>query len=406
MVYQLVEKPIRKWRIQKSLRFEKVIIFELFKSEIMINLKSRTRNILLVIGALIILFLLWYFSAIVTYILIALVLSFIGRPLTRWLNKVHIRRFRMPRALSAFITLLALWVVFIGFFSFMIPLLIKEFTILATIDYDTLFAQLQEPLSKIIKFTNKETVTIDDQTFFEIIVEQVTDKLNMSGISDTVGFIVGLFGDAVIAFFAVSFITFFFLKDEGMFREGIILLVPSEIEEKTGNILNSISRLLRRYFTGLMFEVFMVGLLVTIGLTIAGLAFQHAVVIGLFAGMFNVIPYLGPWIGAAVGLTIAAAVNINMDFMNYTLPLLGYTILVFLIVQLIDNILFQPLIYSSSVKAHPLEIFLVILAAGSIAGILGMILAIPVYTILRVIAREFFDNMKLVKQITKNLDRR
>lgn len=370
----------------------------------MINLKSRTRNILLITGALLIMFLLWYFSAIVTYILIALVLSFVGRPLTRWLNKLHFRRFKMPRALSAFITLLALWVVFIGFFRFMIPLLIKEFTILATIDFDTVFAQLQEPVSKIIKFTNKEAVTVDNQTFFEIVLEQMAEKLNMSGISNTVGFIVGLLGDAVITFFAVSFITFFFLKDEGMFREGILLLVPSEFEEKAGNVLNSVSRLLRRYFTGLMFEVFMVGLLVTIGLTIAGLGFQHAVVIGLFAGMFNVIPYLGPWIGALVGLIIAAAVNINMNFMEYTLPLMGYMILVFMIVQLIDNILFQPLIYSSSVKAHPLEIFLVILAAGSIAGILGMILAIPVYTIIRVIAREFFENMKLVKQITKNLD--
>ena len=370
----------------------------------MINLKSRTRNILLAAGVLIILFLIWYFSAIVTYILIALVLSFIGRPLTRWLNKVHFRRFRMPRALSAFITLLALWIVLIGFFRFMIPLLIKEFTILSTIDFDAVFAQLQEPLSKIIKFVNKESLTVDNQTFFEIIVDQVSDKLNISGISETVGLLVGLLGDAVITFFAVSFITFFFLKDEDMFREGILLLVPSDFEEKTGNILNSVSMLLRRYFTGLVLEFFLVGLLVSIGLTIAGLTYQHAVIIGLITGLFNVIPYIGPWIGAIVGLIFAAAININMDFMNHTLPLLGYMILVFLIVQLIDNILFQPLIYSSSVKAHPLEIFLVILAAGSIAGILGMILAVPVYTILRVIAREFFENMKLVKQITKNLD--
>ena len=120
--------------------------------------------------------------------------------------------------------------------------------------------------------------------------------------------------------------------------------------------------------------------------------------------MFNVIPYLGPWMGAAVGLLIGAALHINADFMSETLPLLGWMTLVFVSVQVIDNVLFQPLIYSSSVKAHPLEIFLVIIAAGSMAGILGMILAIPVYTIIRVIAKEFFDNMKLVKKITKNLE--
>lgn len=147
----------------------------------------------------------------------------------------------------------------------------------------------------------------------------------------------------------------------------------------------------------------MVMLLVTTGLTIVGLGFNHAVVVGLFCGMFNVIPYLGPWMGALVGLLIGAAVNINADFMSYTLPLLGLMTIVFLSVQVIDNVLFQPLIYSSSVKAHPLEIFLVIMAAGSMAGILGMILAIPVYTILRVVAKEFFDNMKIVRKITETL---
>jgi predicted PurR-regulated permease PerM len=147
----------------------------------------------------------------------------------------------------------------------------------------------------------------------------------------------------------------------------------------------------------------MVMLLVTIGLSIVGIEFQHAVVIGLFCGMFNIIPYLGPWMGAAVGLLIGAALNMGTDFMNHTLPLLGWMLLVFGTVQILDNILFQPIIYSSSVKAHPLEIFLVILAAGSLAGILGMILAIPVYTILRVIAKEFFDNMKIIKKLTENL---
>jgi predicted PurR-regulated permease PerM len=148
----------------------------------------------------------------------------------------------------------------------------------------------------------------------------------------------------------------------------------------------------------------MVGILVTLGLTIVGIGFNHAVVIGLFCGLFNVIPYLGPWMGAVVGLLIGIAINLNSDFNSHTLPLLGFMLLVFAVVQIIDNILFQPLIYSSSVKAHPLEIFLVILAAGSVAGILGMILAIPSYTIVRVIAKEFLDNLKIVRKLTKNLD--
>ena len=372
----------------------------------MINLKKSTRNILLIVGGILIIFLVWYFSAIVTYILISVVLAFVGRPMVRMLNKLHFRTIKMPHTLSALLTLVVIWIVFAGFFSFMIPLLIREFSILSTIDFDSVFSQLSEPVNQILRITNRNLVTVDDQTFFEIIIGQLGEILNITEVSNFVGLIVGLLGEAVITFFSVSFITFFFLKDEGMFRQGILLLVPSEFEENAANILDSVSRLLRRYFTGLMLEVFMVGLLVTIGLAIVGLEFNHSVMIGLFAGLLNVIPYLGPWIGAIIGLIIGAAVKINMDFMEYTLPLLGFMTLVFIVVQLIDNVVFQPVIYSSSVKAHPLEIFLVILAAGSMAGIIGMILAIPVYTILRVIAREFFENMKIVRQITKNLDKK
>ena len=152
-------------------------------------------------------------------------------------------------------------------------------------------------------------------------------------------------------------------------------------------------------------RIIMVGLLDTIGLNLVGFEFSHAVVIGLFCALFNVIPYLGPFIGAVFGLLVGLALNINADLMNHTLPMLGSMAIVFIVVKVIDDVLFQPLIYSSSVKAHPLEIFLVILAAGSMAGVLGMMLAIPAYTILRVIAREFFVNLKIVKKLTENLDK-
>ena len=369
----------------------------------MIQIKGRTRIILLAAGALFIAFLLWYFSSIVTYVLISVVLSFIGRPLVRALSRVKIKKFKIPVGFAALLTLLTIWVVFITFFRFIIPLLISELETFSQIDFDALLKSVEEPLTQLLKITNSETTVIDDRTFYDIITEQLSKKVDLSQISNVFGFIASTLGDVLIAFFSVSFITFFFLKDENMFIGTIILLVPSEMEEKVVHILDSIAYLLRRYFIGLLFEVFMVMLLDTIGLTIVGIEFNHAVIIGLFCGLFNVIPYLGPWMGAALGLLIGAALNINEDFISHTLPLLGLMTIVFASVQIIDNILFQPLIYSSSVKAHPLEIFLVILAAGSLAGIIGMILAIPVYTILRVIAKEFFENMKIVKKLTENL---
>ncbi len=370
----------------------------------MIQLKGWTRNILLFIGFLFVVFLIWYFSNIIAYILVSVVLSFIGRPVVRWLSKMHYKRIRIPVGLAAFLTLILLWVIFISFFRFMIPLLISELETLSQIDFTVVLDSIEEPLLSVMQFFSKDTVDLADKNFLDIVTESLGAEIDFSKISNWFGLIAGTIGELLIGFFSVSFITFFFLKEQNMFREFIILLVPSNLEEKVAHILDSISFLLRRYFIGLIFEVFMVMLLDTVGLTIVGLEFEHAVVIGLFCGTFNVIPYLGPWMGASLGLLIGAALHINADFMSVTLPLLGWMTLVFALVQVADNVLFQPLIYSSSVKAHPLEIFLVILAAGSMAGILGMILAIPVYTILRVIAKEFFDNMKLVQKMTRNLE--
>lgn len=370
----------------------------------MIQLKDKTRSILLIIGFLFVIFLLWYFSGIVTYILISVVLAFIGKPLVRWIMLVKYKKFKIPKGVAAFITLILLWVMFISFFRFIIPLLISELDTLSQIDFTVVLNSIEGPLVQFLHFFSKDQVPFENQTFMDVITNSIADKIDFSQLSDLFGIIAGTIGELLIASFSVSFITFFFMKEEAMFSEVIILLVPTNYETKVGHILDSISYLLRRYFIGLIFEIFMVMVLVSLGLTIVGIEFSLAVVIGLFCGLFNVIPYLGPWMGAAVGLLIGIALNIDADFMSHTLPLLGFMVIVFGSVQIIDNILFQPLIYSSSVKAHPLEIFLVIMAAGSLAGILGMILAIPIYTILRVIAKEFFDNMKIVKKLTKDLD--
>lgn len=370
----------------------------------MAQLKGWTRNLLLIAGGIFLIFLIWYFSAIVTYILISVVLSFIGRPLVTWLSKVRYKNIRIPKGVAAFIALAAIWFVFISFFRFIIPLLVKELETLSEIDFEAFLNSIEEPLSRLMKLSGNEPLLVENKTFYEILVEQLTAKINFSQLPNVFAVVAGTIGELFIGFFSVSFITFFFLKEKSMVREAILLLVPTEIEQKVSHILDSISYLLRRYFVGIIFEVFMVMLLDTVGLTIVGLNFNHAVIIGLFCGLFNVIPYLGPWMGAILGLLIGAALNINADFMSYTLPLLGLMTIVFLSVQIIDNVLFQPLIYSSSVKAHPLEIFLVIIAAGSLAGVLGMFLAIPAYTIVRVIAKEFFVNMKLVRKLTENLE--
>lgn len=369
----------------------------------MFEIKGKTRGLLLITGFLFVVFLLWYFSTIVTYVLISLVLSFIGKPLVRFITRVKYKKISVPKGLAALVVLLMLWLFFIIFFRFMIPLLMSELETFSQIDFDMVIDSIEGPVLQFFQFFSNKTLAVENQSFLDIITEELNNNIDFSKLSNLFTIIAGTIGELLIACFSVSFITFFFLKEENMFREGIILLVPTNLETKVAHILDSISYLLRRYFIGLILEVFMVMLLDTAGLTFVGLEFNHAVIIGLIAGLFNVIPYLGPWMAAAIGLLIGVAVNLNADFMSYTLPLLGFMAVVFGTVQVIDNLLFQPFIYSSSVKAHPLEIFIVILIAGSLAGIIGMILAIPFYTILRVVAKEFFDNMKIVKRLTKSL---
>ena len=361
------------------------------------------KYIFIFLGLILLGFILWYFKSIVAYILISVVLSLIGHPIVQFLTKLKIKNIHISQTLSAALTLIFLWVVFLSFFRFFIPLIINEANELSSINVQGLIQNLQNPIEKVQEIFNKFQIGTNDQTIQDYLTTKFIHIFSISQLSSFFGSLAGLVGNLLIAFFSISFITFFFLKEERLFTEGILAFVPDKKEQGVRHVLHSIKHLLSRYFIGILIEILLIIILVTIGLTIVGIGFNHAIVIGLLAGLLNVIPYIGPYIGAFFGIIIGVGLNFNLDFSTQLLPLILYMALVFAIVQIIDNILFQPLIYSSSVKAHPLEIFLVILMAGSLAGIPGMILAIPSYTVIRVIAKEFFSRYKVVKKLTKNI---
>jgi len=366
-------------------------------------MNGKGKYLIAAVGLLFLGLIFWYFSAILAYIGIAVVLSFIGRPVVDFLNRVTIKKHRIPTTVSAGLTLALLWFVMVVFFRTFIPMVVEEAKELSNIDVQSAIHSLDEPIRNIEAFVSEYTTDGSDFKVQALITENLSSVLEFSDISSLFGSLAGTVGGLFIALFSISFITFFFLKDSSLFVDSVVLFVPERSEEGVRHVLDSIKNLLMRYFVGLFFEVILVGTMVTIGLTIVGMGFSHAVVIGLFAGLINVIPYIGPLIGTTFGLIIGIATNLDVDFYTQVVPLLGYTALVFLIVQLIDNILFQPLIYSNSVNAHPLEIFLVILFAGSMSGILGMMLAIPAYTIFRVIAKEFFNKYRFVKKLTEKI---
>jgi predicted PurR-regulated permease PerM len=367
---------------------------------------SQTAKYIFIIAGIIILgFILWYFKSIVAYILISLVLSLVGHPVVTFLGKLKIGRIAIPKALRAFLTLILLWVAFFTFFRIFVPLVANQANEFSKINIEQIVDNLDEPLNKIDKFISKfEMSSSGKMSVRDFITDKLASVLNITLFTNIFSTIASLLGNIFIAVFAISFMTFFFLKDEKMFTESVILLVPDRHVTAFRRALTSVRKLLMRYFIGITGEITGIIILVTIGLTIVGVGFKHSLLIGFLAGILNVIPYLGPLLGSILGIVLGAATHLNINFYSELLPLIGYMIIVFIIVQIIDNIIFQPFIYSSSVNAHPMEILLIIMIAGSLAGIPGMILAIPSYTVLRVFAKEFFNKFKVVKKLTEKIE--
>ena len=307
------------------------------------------------------------------------------------------------KKLTFLISLVLLWVIFFGFFRIFIPIVAREANELSRIDADTFIERLQQPIDKVENvFEHFQVSGNNGQSLTEYIKTRLISVLDFSFVSNLFGTLASVLGNIFVAVFSISFITFFLLKDQNLITETIVLLVPAKHETNVRHAMHSVKKLLSRYFIGIGLQVTCILILLTIGLTIAGLGFKRSLLIGLIAAILNVIPYLGPLIGTSLGILLGVAFNIHLEFAAL-LPLAGYMLIVFMAVQLIDNFLFQPLIFSNSVNAHPLEIFLVILLAGSMAGVTGMILAIPGYTILRVFAKEFLNNFRVVKKLTENI---
>ena len=368
-------------------------------------MNKTARYIFIILGVAVLLYILWYFKSIVAYLLISLVLSLIGKPVVDILLKFRIKEFKLPHWLCALLALILIWAVFFSFFRVFIPVVANEANFLSGVKIETLVNAMQSPIEKIQLFINKFRIGNGEGfSLSETLSQKLEGLVSITTISNFFSSIANLLGNFFIALFSISFITFFFLKDEKMFTNAILVLVPEKHTKAFEHALNSVKSLLMRYFVGILAQMTGIISLVTLGLTIVGVGFRHSLVIGLLAGFLNVIPYLGPLLGATFGTLLGMIAHINLNFYDKLLPMAGYMILVFISVQVIDNVIFQPLIFSKSVNAHPMEIFLVIMIAGSLAGVVGMILAIPTYTVIRVFAREFFNQFRVVKQLTKRMD--
>lgn len=347
----------------------------------------------------------WYFSNVLIYIMIAVVVSLIAKPVVNLLKKIRIRGRKAPDWLLAATALALVLVLFASVITLVIPIVSSIVKGISITNVEEAARHISVPLANLNESLRTTFPKLGADFKIETALMQDLQKIfDVSVFSSVIGSAASFLSSLGIGVFSVVFISFFFIKDDGLFTGIVTSLVPDRHEKNAEEAIADIGDLLSRYFTGIMIEILGVALINFLGLlVIARLGFNAAIGIAFLTGIFNVIPYVGPLLGGAIGTVLAlvlkysSAVPVGLDvgFVTFTIILIA----IFCFTQLIDNFLYQPVIYSASIKSKPLEIFIVLLIVGHIGGPLGMIIAIPCYTVVRVIAFRFFRQYKAIRRL-------
>ncbi len=354
----------------------------------------------------------WYFRNVIIYVILAAVVSLLGKPVMNLLRHVKIRKKSMPDWLQAVLVIVFILSIFLVIFTQVIPVVVgivqKIFDNLSASDYslpvDTYTASVNAVNAWMISHFPQFGPDFRIESAIGSFLRKTFD---LTSLSSLIEYIASFFVSFGVGIFSVVFISFFFIKDPMLFRKIVGALVPDRIESRVIDAIGDIEHLLSRYFVGLLVEVIGVAVLNFLFLwLIARIGFNATIGIAFITGILNIIPYVGPLVGTVIGTILAtvlkfSAAGLTIHFWGFVLVLLA----LFMVTQLVDNFLFQPLIYSTSIKASPLEIFIVLLIAGNTAGVLGMLVAIPAYTVIRVVAGHFFGDIKAIRRLIPDSER-
>lgn len=343
----------------------------------------------------------YFFPDLALYFAISMVLFMVGHPLSLQIRKLHIGKHYIGKGLAAVATMVAIALVISLFLLIIIPLVNKQAAVFTKIDSQAVMDYFKEPITNGYDFLLRLGLVSADGNVFRLIEDEINALISWTNVSSVFSTVVSTTSNLVVGLFSVTFLTFFLLRDPKIIHNIIMAVTPENYEAKMDSVLSDTRVMLTRYFFGLMIEVVCMMFLITLGLTVFGI--KNALIIGFLGGLMNVIPYLGPLMGASLGTVLgvvtALADGAYSQIMPNSLAIIG----VFVAANLVDNFVLQPLIYSKSVIAHPIEIFLVILMAGKIGGVLGMIVAIPSYTVIRIVAKQFLGQFKFVELLTKDM---
>jgi len=325
------------------------------------------------------------FEALFFSFLISGALFYITFPFVDWL---HNRKVPRPAAIGIvyilFLGLLVLFVLTLG------PILQQEFiklaesmpekivearTFLKTLEESAFFAQL----------VDLEALNIDN------IANQIANSVSraITQIATSVAYILDFTANLFITIVIIPFLLYYMLKEKG--RNTLPGFVnrnaPHGYADKINSALAEMNRLLSSYVQGLGIVCLCVGILAYIGFQIIGL--EYALILSIFIMITNVIPFLGPFIGAIPAVFVGLLES----------PLLMFlVILVIVAVQQLESLLISPQVMGRKLALSPLAIILIVLVAGRLGGLLGIILAIPVFTVLKIIAAHIYEYIQLNRE--------
>ncbi|MBQ4821359.1 AI-2E family transporter [Aquimarina sp. MMG016] len=351
------------------------------------------RAVAVIIGVLGLLWFLYKIQSVLIYIAFASIISLMGRPLVSFLK----RKLKFGNTLAVMFALVIVIGLFMSIFMLFVPIISEQGQLIGEIDINQVGDDFDRLNQEVSDYFNVEKLN-----FVELIKQtDLMQFFDLKAIPNAINSFLSGFGAVLIGLFSVLFISFFLLKDSQLLENSMLVFAKKEDENKFMRAFSKIKDLLSRYFVGLLLQITILFVLYTILLLIFGV--HNAIAVALIAAILNLIPYIGPLFGGLFVLILTLTSNLGFDFQSVILPKMTYVLIGYLIIQLIDNFLNQPLIFGNSVKSHPLEIFLAILIFGLLFGIGGLIVAVPFYTAIKVIAQEFLSEYKIVKKLTKDL---
>ena len=359
------------------------------------NSKTITNGILKALGITLGVVLLGYFlytiKSVLIYIIIAGILSLIARPSIFFLRK----KLKVPNTIAVVLTMFLM----LGFLTCLIlmfiPLIAEQGRSLSLLEVDNLQKNIQEIFNQTTTYFTSQGIDVLSE------LKNVDFIAQFKEIPNLLNSVLGAVGSLSVGLFSVLFISFFFMKDSQLLKNSVMAIIPNKTEGRFSKSLEIINDLLSRYFIGLLFQITILFILYTLILLVFDI--DNAIVIAFLCALLNLIPYVGPMIGAVIMFVLSMTSNIGLDFQSEILSTSLWIMFWYLMAQLIDNFISQPLIFSKTTKSHPLEIFLIIIIGGLLYGVVGMITAVPLYTALKVILKEFLSDNKIVKSITKDL---